>query len=175
MSVSAAPENNDFGCRFAEGSGGGLTVTAVAAEQGPQCMEVIESALDGHTIAGTYNITFSKLYYDHYDISYKSLDEPVELVFQIPKDLQDTGRIFRMLYVSKGKVTVLEDMDSSIETITFRHDKAGAYALVYRDVPSSMPVDGEDFDSLMFLPAEPMNELCNLPIEPISVSLSGNR
>ena len=58
LSVKAAPENTDYGCRFAEGSGPRyITVTAIAARQGEQCMSTIEAALDGYTLADTYNIT----------------------------------------------------------------------------------------------------------------------
>lgn len=148
LSVKAAPENTDYGCRFAEGSGPRhITVTAIAARQGEQCMSTIEAALDGYTLADTYNITFTDLY----QVSYKVLDEPAQLVFQIPEKFQSPSHVFRMLYIYRGKVTVLGDMDSSDETITFLHDRAGAYALVYRDVPSSMPEEGEEFDSLMLV------------------------
>lgn len=148
LSVKAAPENTDYGCRFAEGSGPQhITVTAIAARQGEQCMSTIEAALDGYTLADTYNITFTDLY----QVSYKVLDEPAQLVFQIPEKFQSSGHVFRILYIYRGKVTVLGDMDSSDETVTFLHDRAGAYALVYRDVPSSMPEEGKAFDSLILV------------------------
>ncbi len=136
-------------CRFAEGSGiKNVAVTTSMAVQGAACMAAFDSVLDDYTLARTYNITFTK-----YDNSTpETLQQPADLVFRIPADLQAQGRVFRMIHVYKGQPVVLMDADSSDSTITFRSDKAGAYALVYLDVPSSMPAD--EIDPLMSVTPE---------------------
>lgn len=143
-------------CRFAEGSGAyNISVTTAMALQGEQCIAAFESVLDDYTLARTYNITFTKYYDKNLDI----LDTPASFVFQIPQELQAPGRIFRMINVYKGQPAVLEDADSSEATITFTSDKAGAYALVYRDVPSEMPPEDAEIDPEMSV--TPENEILN--------------
>lgn len=138
-------------CRFAEGSGAyNISVTTAMAVQGPQCIAAFESVLDGYTLARTYNITFTK----NLDQNLETLNTPATLIFQIPQELQTSGRIFRMINVYKGQPTVLEDADSSESTITFTSDKAGAYALVYRDVPAGMPPEGVEIDPEMAVTPE---------------------
>lgn len=153
-------------CRFAQGSGSpDIAVTTTAAVQGEACMETFRSVLEDYTIARTYNITFTKYYNQNLAV----LDEPADFVFQIPQELQAQGRVFRMIYVNKGLPTVLMDADASDSTITFRNDKAGAYALVYRDVPSSMPVDSETYDMLMFVTPDEETTVY-LPVEQITTT-----
>lgn len=149
-------------CRFAEGSGmKNVAVTTSMAVQGEACIAAVRSVLDDYTLARTYNITFTK--YDNTTL--ETLQEPADFVFQIPTELQAQGRVFRMIHVYKGQPSVLMDADSSDSTITFRSDKAGAYALVYRDVPSSMPV--EEIDPLMSVTPENEEILHGyLPSEP---------
>lgn len=138
-------------CRFAEGSGSyNISVTTAMAVQGEQCIAAFESVLDDYTLARTYNITFTKYYNKNLEI----LDAPATFVFQIPQELQASGRIFRIINVYKGQPTVLEDADSSESTLTFTSDKAGAYALVYKDVPSSMPPEGVEIDPEMSVTPE---------------------
>lgn len=123
-------------CRFAEGSGSHyISVTTAMAVQGEQCIAAFETVLDDYTLARTYNITFTK----YYDKNLETLDAPAAFVFQIPQELQAPGRVFRMISVYKGQPTVLEDADSSETTLTFTSDKAGAYALVYKDAPVQTP------------------------------------
>lgn len=138
-------------CRFAEGSGAyNISVTTAMAVQGEQCIAAFETVLGDYKLARTYNITFTK----YYNKNLETLDTPASLVFQIPQELQASGRIFRMINVYKGQPTVLEDADSSEATITFTSDKAGAYALVYKDVPSSMPPEGVEIDPQMAVTPE---------------------
>ncbi len=139
-------------CRFADGSGSyNIAVTTDMVMQGEECMKAFESVLEDYTLARTYNITFTK----YYNKNLETLDSPASLVFQIPQELRASGRIFRMINVYDGQPTVLEDADSSDETITFTTDKAGAYALVYRDVPSYMPPEDVEIDpQIMVTPEE---------------------
>ena len=141
-------------CRFAQGSGSyNISVTTAMASQGEACMNAFKSVLDDFILARTYNITFTK----YYNKNLEALDTPATLVFQIPQELQAPGRIFRMINVYKGQPTVLEDTDASDSTITFTNDKAGAYALVYKDIPTVNLLETDEIDPLMSVVPEPVN------------------
>lgn len=138
-------------CRFTKDSAvKDVAVTTAMAVQGEKCIEAFHSVLDDFTLARTYNITFTK----YYNKNMETLTAPADFVFQIPTELQAPGRIFRMINVFKGQPTVLEDMDSSETTLTFSTDRAGAYALVYRDTPASMPPEGVEIDPDMMVTPE---------------------
>lgn len=138
-------------CRFTNGTGAyDIAVTTTMALQGKECIAAFETVLDDFTIARTYNISFTK----YYNKNLGTLDASADFVFQIPTELQAPGRVFRMINVYKGQPTVLEDMDASETTITFKNDKAGAYALVYRDTPATMPPEGVEIDPEMMVVPE---------------------
>lgn len=138
-------------CRFTNGTGAyDIAVTTSMALQGKECIAAFETVLDDFTIARTYNISFTK----YYNKNLETLNAPADFVFQIPTELQAPGRVFRMINVYKGQPTVLEDMDASESTITFKNDKAGAYALVYRDTPATMPPEGVEIDPEMMVVPE---------------------
>lgn len=127
-------------CRFQKGSEvKDVAITTAMAVQGEQCMAAFNTVLEDYTLARTYNITFTK----YYNKDMEKLTEAAPLVFQVPEELRLPGRTFRMINVYKGQPTVLEDMDVSDETITFNGQYAGAYALVYKDVPATIPGDAE--------------------------------
>lgn len=141
-------------CRFAPDSiVKDVAVTTAMAVQGEQCLAAFDAVMDDFTLARTYNITFTK----YYNKNLETLTAPADLVFQIPAELQAPGRVFRMINVYKGQPTVCEDKDSSETTLTFTTDKAGAYALVYRDTPATMPPEGAEIDPEMMVVPENMD------------------
>lgn len=141
-------------CRFAPGSGeNAMSVTTAMAVQGEACIAAFNTVLEDYKLARTYNITFTKPSGQNYE----TLNAPATLVFQIPQELQSPGRTFRMINVYKGQPTVLEDTDASDTTLTFVSDKAGAYALVYKDAaaPAEVPVtENPVVQTLPVIPAE---------------------
>lgn len=141
-------------CRFAEGSGEyDMSVTTAMAVQGEACIAAFNTVLEDYKLARTYNITFTK----PSGKNYETLNTPATLVFQIPQELQSPGRTFRMINVYKGQPTVMEDTDASDTTLTFVSDKAGAYALVYKDAaaPAEVPVTEDPVvQTLPVIPAE---------------------
>ena len=141
-------------CRFAPGSGEyDMSVTTAMAVQGEACIAAFNTVLEDYKLARTYNITFTK----PSGKNYETLNIPATLVFQIPQELQSPGRTFRMINVYKGQPTVMEDTDASDTTLTFVSDKAGAYALAYKDaaIPVETPVTEEPVvQTLPVIPAE---------------------
>jgi len=138
-------------CRFAPDSTvKDVAVTTAMVVQGEQCLAAFNTVKEDFTLARTYNITFTK----YYNKNLETLAAPADLVFQIPTELQAPGRVFRMINVYKGQPTVCEDKDASETTLTFSTDKAGAYALVYRDTPATMPPEGVEIDPEMMVVPE---------------------
>ncbi|MCR5234892.1 MAG: hypothetical protein K6E53_13450 [Lachnospiraceae bacterium] len=59
----------------------------------------------------------------------KELIEPMEVVIEIPDDIYKSGRVYSIIRVHNGEVSVLPDLDDDPKTITFRTDKFSAYAI----------------------------------------------
>ncbi len=97
------------------------------AMQGKLCYDVFESVQGDYTIGRTYNIL------PNGKAVYK-MDTKAQITLTIPKALQAEGRVFRMICVTENGIpTVLKDLDSNPETITFETDAFYAFALVYKD------------------------------------------
>ena len=91
------------------------------------CFESFESVLNGCTIARTYDIFPNGQ-------KVQATDKEVELKLEIPKALQKEGRLFQMIYVTKGgQPIVLKDQDKDASTITIKTKAFYAFALVYKD------------------------------------------
>ena len=118
-------------CRFVKGKEMQyISVTSSLVLQGEACINAFNLVKEDYTIARTYNIIFTNQKKGEYP---KKLNAPGQFVMQIPAQLQVEGRDFRLINVFEGQPTVLTDEDSDPTTITFTTDKAGAYALIYKD------------------------------------------
>lgn len=77
-----------------------------------------------------------------------------------------------MINVYKGQPVVLEDTDDSDATITFSGQNAGAYALVYKDLPAVAPSEDEEIDSAFSVMPDyefPQDEIdSEMMVEPLS-------
>lgn len=103
------------------------SVTIKNAMQGKLCFDVFESVLGDYTIGRTYNILPNgKRAY--------AMNDSAAITLTIPKELQAEGRQFKMICVTENGIpVVLEDLDKSAETITFKTNTYYAFALVYKD------------------------------------------
>ena len=111
--------------------GGSITVNMTNSVQGIKCHEASQSALNGYSLARTYNIfpNNSNLKKPVYET-----EEKVTLSMVIPSGLQKEGRQFKMICVGKdGAVYELFDIDTNPATITFETNHFYAYALCYVD------------------------------------------
>lgn len=96
------------------------------AMQGPMCFTSFEAVLDDYTIGRTYNI------YPAHQITY-SMDKEVEITIKIPEAIYQPDRVYKMICVTKGGQPVIyDDLDKTLETITFRTNTFYAYALIYK-------------------------------------------
>lgn len=110
---------------------GNMNVNITNSVQGVKCHEAFQIALNGYSIARTYNIfpNNSNLKKPVYET-----EQTVELSMTIPAELQKEGRQFKMICVSKdGTVYELFDIDTNPATITFATNHFYAYALCYVD------------------------------------------
>ena len=99
-------------------------------DQGPLCVAVFNLAKDGFILYDDYyNITVQNTAPPIYET-----DQKILLQIAIPEHLQKTGRVFKMICVSRfGIPFTYEDLDSNDATITIETDRFYAYALCYSD------------------------------------------
>ena len=96
------------------------------ALQGPKCFVSFDAVLGNYTIARTYDIYPASGRQYH-------MDQKARIQLEIPTELQENGRSFRMICVTEdGKPTVLKDLDKDPATITFETDQYYAFALIYK-------------------------------------------
>ena len=113
---------------YTENADNAYNVTIMNSIQGFLCWNSFDSVRGNYTIARTYNIypTYSGMIY--------KMDSKAKITLTIPESLRAKNRSFRMIVVTEdGKATVLKDLDSDPNTITFETDTYYAFALVYRD------------------------------------------
>ena len=106
--------------RFAPGyEKTGQAVTAKRVKMGEGYLEVVAWYLNNQYQNYSYGESYSNIVSTG-DTTYDSYDAPQNYVFQIPAELQQTGRTFKVVMVAPdGQPTVLDDLDSSDSTITF--------------------------------------------------------
>ena len=78
------------------------------------------------------------------------LSKEIKLTLTIPEYLRAENRTFAMVRLHNGETTLLEDLDNSADTITFRSDKFSVYVLVYADAAVS-PGKNESEPSVDFI------------------------
>ena len=106
----------------------GYTLHIKNAMQGPKCFAAFSVALDGYTIARTFDVLPN---------GYKIRNIEKEAIFTvpIPWSMQKAGRDFRLICVTtNGQPVILKDLDLVPGTITVKTSKFYAFALVYKDV-----------------------------------------
>ena len=105
-----------------------LKVSAQRLYPGLACYEVYAAFIGEYTFATTFNVSVEK----GNDPVYRT-DTELEYVLTIPEEYRNALRSFRLIAIGKGEVYIYDDLDTAIETITFRTDKPTiACALVYK-------------------------------------------
>ncbi len=94
--------------------------------------EAVEKILGDKKVAAYFDIDLFK------DESGKltaitELNSAVRLTLDIPKEVLANNRTFHMIRVHNGEATLLQDLDSDANTITFETDRFSTYTLVYED------------------------------------------
>lgn len=84
--------------------------------------------VDGVKVSGVYNIDIKKIIGNKYELI-KNTNKPIKITINIPKELQQSGKIYSILRCHNGKVSVLKDIDNNPNTITFETDKFSTYAI----------------------------------------------
>lgn len=98
-----------------------------------------EEAAGDYTVAEYLDIELSKKVGDT-ETDIHELKNPITLVITVPEALRATGREFAVVRVHEGKASILSDLDSDPNTVTFKTDRFSTYALMYLDVtPSVVP------------------------------------
>jgi len=119
--------------RFAPGyESVGQAVTSKRVIQGEEYLGIIAYYLNNIYPDYTYGQTYSNTVTTG-DKEYPQFDEQRNYQFSIPQELQSPGREFKVIMVVNGQPQVLEDIDSSDQTVTFTTDRGTFYySLIYK-------------------------------------------
>ena len=110
----------------------GQAVTSRRIIQGEEYLDIIAYYLNYVYAGYTYGCTYSNMVTTG-DKVYDTFDTPKNYQFQIPAKLQAPGRQFKVIQVVNGQPTVLEDIDSSDDTITFTTSQGTfQYSIIYQ-------------------------------------------
>ena len=101
-----------------------------------QDKEQITQALNSHTVGQYLDIDLYKLIgAERRDITETA--KKIRIVITVPDSLKNTDnsktRAFTVIRVHSGSAELLEDLDSSADTITIETDRFSIYAVVYKD------------------------------------------
>ncbi|MEG1846921.1 MAG: hypothetical protein RRX92_00510 [Lachnospiraceae bacterium] len=107
------------------------TVTGTRRYQGKECYQAFATAMGDFTFGTSFNITVTSN--DAAKTKITKTPTPFQYVLSIPKDLQQSGRVFKLIALGEGKLNLYDDIDATGDTITFTTDyPSTAYALVYK-------------------------------------------
>lgn len=110
----------------------GRAVTSSIIKSGVQYLQVVADYLNFVYPDYAYGQTYSNLVTTG-DTSYPEFEDTKQYVFQIPGNLQASGRTFKVILVADGQSMVLDDLDQSDTTITFATDKGSfTYSIIYK-------------------------------------------
>ncbi len=104
--------------------------------------ELIIANLSGYSVGEYLDITLWKRVGSSSEKTVTNIATPISVTVSVPADLRSESREFVVLRVHKGKVSILEDLDSAINTITFKTDYFSTYALAYRTVDEAAKTTG---------------------------------
>lgn len=99
--------------------------------------ELIIGSVDGYSIGAYIDITLWKKIGSSAEKKVTNTKKPVSITVSVPGNLRGGQRKFVILRVHNGAVTVLPDLDSVANTITFSTDKFSTYAIAYKKVNTS--------------------------------------
>lgn len=104
--------------------------------------ELVIAALGDYTVAKYLDITLWKTVGSGAEKQVTSTSDTISVTISIPSSIRSTtksGKVrqFAIVRVHNGSATVLQDRDSSANTITINTSKFSVYALAYRDVDAS--------------------------------------
>lgn len=94
--------------------------------------ELVIASLSDYSVGEYLDITLWKKVGSSSEKAVTNLSKPISVTVSVPSDLRSDSREFVVLRVHKGKVSVLEDLDSATNTVTFKTDRFSTYALAYR-------------------------------------------
>ncbi len=110
-----------------------LSVTDVGDSITDEEKSLVDALISGEFTPGEYlDIEILKTT-ENEETYVTQLSKEIKLTLTIPEYLRAENRTFAMVRLHDGEATLLEDLDDSADTITFRSDKFSVYVLVYAD------------------------------------------
>lgn len=110
-----------------------LTVEDAGNTVSAEDKQKVEAASGKYVIGQYLNIELLKII-NGYGSNITATNLPIPIVISIPDNLKGTGnRVYAIIRVHNGEVTVLKDMDNNPDTITIETDLFSTYAIVYAE------------------------------------------
>lgn len=83
---------------------------------------------------------------DEEEYELNSIDSPIKIKINIPETLSKSGMEYGIIRVHDGEAEIIEDLDSSGDTVTFTTDRFSVYALFYKEAEANEdgPLDTGD-------------------------------
>lgn len=91
------------------------------------------SKVEGLVLGEFINVSVLKQINDGEWEEIHDLDEEVEILLDVPENLQAEGRTFWVMRNHEGKCDMLDDLDETPETVTIKSGLFSSYALCYTD------------------------------------------
>lgn len=96
--------------------------------------ESVRESLDGFRPWQYFDINLYKII-DGTSLKLTSVGSPITIRLAVPEALRIESGEYAMIRVHEGKAELMEDLDGSEDTVTFKTDRFSVYALVFRDKP----------------------------------------
>lgn len=90
------------------------------------------ASLDGYKVGQFYDVKLYKVFSGQRQ-QVTAASEPISVALEIPAELRDQNRGYKVVRIHDGKSDVLDDRDFLSSTVTFESDRFSTYAIVYRE------------------------------------------
>lgn len=125
-----------------------LTIEGVSDKLADTDKEAIEKAADGMKIGDCYDISLKVLADNYYSGTIEQGDSEILFELGVPVNVLKAGKNFKVarLYYSEEsstpEITILEDIDTNTDTVSFKTDKTGVFVFLYEeDYAPDKPVE----------------------------------
>ncbi len=105
-----------------------VSLTKTAADQVDKTVKKIMDSRADQKPLQYFDLTMMKLVNGSSE-NVTSLSEPMQVVIEIPDEIYKKGKVYSVLRLHNGELSILPDIDDDEKTITFNTDRFSSYAI----------------------------------------------